>query len=66
MGFSRRDLLACIEDHVLLHWELERVEAETVAIDVGDRVEQAFGSTHRRHLANRGDFDGRFDRRFTV
>jgi hypothetical protein len=62
----RGDLRVSIEDHVLLRWELEHIEPEVIAIDVGDRVEQAFGSTHRRHLANRGDYEGKFDPRFQI
>jgi hypothetical protein len=58
------DSATCIEDHVLLRWELDRVDAEVLALAVGDRLEQAFGSTLRRHLANRGDYAGRFDPRF--
>lgn len=59
------DLPTCMEDHVLLRWELdEEFDVRDLAMDVGDRVEQAFGSTHRRHLAHRGDFEGQFDPRF--
>jgi hypothetical protein len=58
------DSATCIEDHVLLRWELDGVDAEVLALSVGDRLEQAFGSTLRRHLANRGDCAGRFDPRF--
>jgi hypothetical protein len=55
----------CIEDHVLFRWELEdKVDAENVAMALGDRLEQAFGSTHGRHLAYRGDHAGHFDPRF--
>jgi hypothetical protein len=60
------DLRVAIEDHVLLQWELERIEPEVTAMDVGDRVEQAFGSTHRRHLAHRGEYEGKFDPRFQI
>src|SRR6266540_2426546 len=41
-----------------------RIDAELVALDLGDRLEQSFGTTHRRHLANRGEYEGRFDPRF--
>jgi hypothetical protein len=60
------DLRVAIEDHVLLQWELERIEPEVTAMDVGDGVEQAFGSTHRRHLAHAGEYEGRFDPRFQI
>jgi hypothetical protein len=63
-----RDLFefsACIEDHVLLRWELdEGFDVEEIAFDVGDRVEQAFGTTSRRHFAHRGEYEGQFDPRF--
>jgi hypothetical protein len=58
------DSATCIEDHILLRWELDELDAEVLALAVGDRLEQAFGSTLRRHLANRGDYVGRFDPRF--
>lgn len=58
-------LSTCIEDHVLLRWELDReFVVEELAMDVGDRVEQAFGTTHRRYLAHKGEYEGRFDPRF--
>jgi hypothetical protein len=64
-GQGLAELTACIEDHVLLRWELSAdFEVEEVALDVGDRVEQAFGTTFRRHLARRGEYEGRFDPRF--
>jgi hypothetical protein len=28
---------------------------------VGDRIEQAFGTLHRRHIARRGEYEGKFD-----
>jgi hypothetical protein len=55
----------CIEDHILLRWELDdKIDGETLAMAAGDRLEQAFGSTHRRHLAHQGEYQGRFDPRF--
>lgn len=64
-GQGMAEMTACIENHVLLRWELSADFAvEDVALDVGDRVEQAFGTTHRRHLAGRGEYEGRFDPRF--
>jgi hypothetical protein len=32
---------------------------------IGDRLEHAFGTTHCRHLAHRGEFEGKFDPRFS-
>lgn len=64
-GQGLSDLTASIENHILLRWELTAdFKAEDVAMDVGDRVEQAFGTTSRRHLARRGDYEGQFDPRF--
>lgn len=54
----------CLEDHVLLRWEFEaQPVVEELALEVGDRIEQAFGTTHRRHLAERGEYEGQFDPR---
>lgn len=65
-----RDLFefpTCIEDHVLLRWELDKgFDAGEVALNVGDRVEQSFGTTGRRHLAHRGEYKGRFDPQFAL
>jgi hypothetical protein len=58
-GFS-----TCLDDHVLLRWELDEIETENIAMGAGDRLEQAFGTTHRRHIANRGEYADRFDPRF--
>jgi hypothetical protein len=59
------DSATCIEDHVLLRWELdEGIDAGTLALSVGDRLEHAFGSTLRRHLAHQGEYAGRFDPQF--
>lgn len=64
-GQGLSELTACIEDHLLLRWELSaNFVVEDVAFDVGDRVEQAFGTTHRRYLAGRGKYEGQFDPRF--
>ena len=55
----------CVRDNVVLRWGLdEGLEVEEIALDVGDRIEQAFGTTSRRHLAHRGEHEGRFDPRF--
>lgn len=64
-GQGLHDVSTCIEEHVLLRWELDkRIEASQVAIELGDRIEQAFGTTNRRHLAQRGPHEGQFDPRF--
>ena len=56
-----------MEDHVLVRRELDgTLDPEAYAIDIGDRVEQAFGSVARRHLARRGEFQGRFDPRISL
>lgn len=61
------DFSTCVEDDVLLRWELDGgFDVEETALDVGDRIEQTFGTTRRRHLAHRGEYDGRFDPRFAL
>jgi hypothetical protein len=63
-GIGFRDFPTCIEDQILLRWEVDdRIDPEELALSLGDRLEQVFGSTHRRHLAHRGDYEGRFDPR---
>lgn len=64
IGQGLWEFRTCLDDHVLLRWELDEIDAENVAMDAGDRLEQSFGTTHRRHFANRGDFEDRFDPRF--
>jgi hypothetical protein len=55
----------CIEDHIMLRWELDqKIDGDSLAVAVGDRLEQAFGTTHRRHLADGGEHQGHFDPRF--
>ena len=64
-GLGFWDPTRCIEDDVLLRWELEdEIDPENLARAVGDRMEQTFGSTFGRHLAHRGEYEGRFDPRF--
>lgn len=64
-GQGLHDMVTCIEEHVLLRWELtERFEVDQVALELGDRLEQVFGTTHRRHLAHRGEYQDQFDPRF--
>jgi hypothetical protein len=63
-GFHR-EFPTCIEDHLFIRMEIGEVfDPETYAIEAGDRIENAFGSTRRRHLAHRGEYEGRFDPRF--
>lgn len=64
IGQGLHNFSTCLDDHVLLRWELDEIEAENIAMDAGDRLEQAFGTTHRRHFANRGEHEDRFDPRF--
>lgn len=64
-GQGLSDIATCIEEHVLLRWELdERLVVDEVALELGDRMEQAFGTTNRRHLAQRGQYEGQFDPQF--
>jgi hypothetical protein len=53
----------CFERHALHRWEADALEPEALAMDIADRTENTFGTTHRRHLANRGEYEGRFDPR---
>lgn len=64
-GQGLHDIVTCIEEHVFLRWEfVDGFESAEVALNLGDRLEQAFGTTHRRHLAHRGQYQGQFDPRF--
>ena len=54
----------CGEPSILHRWEVDVVVPEAIAFDAGARLENSFGTTHRRHIAHRGDFEGRFDPRF--
>ena len=58
------DAPTCVESNVLLRVERDILDPEALAMDVGERLVNAFGSTHRRFIANRGDFEARFDSRF--
>lgn len=58
------DAPTCLESNVLLRVECEHLDPEALAMDLGERVENTFGSTHRRFLAHRGEFEARFDPRF--
>ena len=60
----RSDHRVCLEEHALHRWEVDAIEPEVLAEQIGQRTENTFGSTHRRHLANHGHFDGKFDPRF--
>jgi hypothetical protein len=54
-----------LEDHLLLRYEIDdAIDAQQYAVGLGDRLEQAFGSIRRRHLARTGDYAGRVDPRF--
>jgi hypothetical protein len=59
-----RDGPICVESNVLLRFECDVIDPEAVAMDVGERLENTIGSTHRRFIANRGAFEARFDPRF--
>ena len=58
------DYETALEEHVLLRRELHGAfEPESIAVDVGEALERAFGTTWRRHLARRGEHEGRLDPR---
>lgn len=64
-GRGLYEVSTCLEEHVLLRWELHApLNLSELATDLGDRIEQAFGTTHRRHIALRGPYEGQFDPRF--
>lgn len=54
----------CREAHVLHRWTVGAIDPPSLALDAGARIENSFGTTHRRHLAHRGDFEDQFDPRF--
>ncbi|HVI69253.1 MAG TPA: hypothetical protein VM581_02235 [Magnetospirillaceae bacterium] len=57
--------MTCLDEHVLLRRELDELtDAEGVALDLGGRIELAFGTTRRRYLGRSGEYQGRFDPRF--
>ena len=64
VGQGLHSFATALDEHVLLRWELDEIEAEDLAMDAGDRIEQAFGTTNRRHFANRGEYEDRYDPRF--
>lgn len=54
----------CIEDHLLLRRKIDdTIDAGNYALAIGDQMEQAFGTTHRRHLAHGGEYEGQSDPR---
>lgn len=67
LGNGLHDPPTCLHSPVLLRHELvEEFEPAAVAMQIGDRLENAFGSTSRRHIASRGDYAGQFDPRFAI
>lgn len=63
VGEFGRESALCIEPTVVHRWEIDEIVPEELALDVGNRLENSFGTTLRRHLANRGELNGRFDYR---
>lgn len=60
MGLSEHP--RCLDEHVLLRQEADiKIDPQQFAIRLGDRIEQAFGSIMRRHLARVGQYKGNFD-----
>jgi hypothetical protein len=61
------DYATCLDQHVLLREELDNMaDPEQTALSLGQRIELAFGSLHQRYLARRGEYEGRFDPRFSL
>ena len=59
-----RDALTCVERNVLLRVECDILEPEALAMQIGEQLENTFGTTNRRFIANRGDYEARFDPRY--
>ena len=57
------DVPTCADDGVELRWELGTIIPADVAIDAGNRVENAFGTVRARHIARSGASIGKFDPR---
>jgi hypothetical protein len=59
------DFTTCLDDHLLLRREVtDNLDPEEYALNIADKVDQAFGSLSQRHLARTGNYQGRFDPRF--
>lgn len=63
-GDFRHDGSVCRDAHVLHRWTVDAIDPPSLALDAGARVVNSFGTTHRRHLAARGEYEGQFDPRF--
>jgi hypothetical protein len=64
-GHGLWDFSTCLEDHVLLRYEVDdAIDPQRYAVDLGDRLEQAFGSINRRHFARTGEHTGDLDPRW--
>jgi hypothetical protein len=63
-GDFRHGGSVCREAHVFHRWAIESIHPPSLALDAGARLENSFGTTHRRHLAYRGEYEGEFDPRF--
>ena len=62
-GFG--DYATCLDEHIVLRRELDELtDVEDIALDLGGRIELAFGTIMRRHIARSGEYKGRFDPRF--
>ncbi len=60
----RSDHRVALETHALHHWEVDEIEPGALINEIAERIENTFGSTSRRDMANRGPFEGSFDPRF--
>lgn len=63
-GDFRHSGIACREAHILHRWTIDTIDPPSLALEAGARIENSFGTTHRRHLAARGEYEGQFDPRF--
>lgn len=57
----------CVEEHLLWHITIDEPlddeSSRRIAFELGDRMENAWGTTHRRYLDGRGDRAGNLDPR---
>jgi len=61
-GYGLYDYSLCLDSNILLRFEItDSINPEDLALSAGARLELAFGSPIRRHLARSGEYEGRFD-----
>jgi hypothetical protein len=63
-GDFRHGGSTCRDAHVLHQWTVDQIDPVSLGLDAGNRIENSFGTTNRRHLARTGVYEGKFDPRF--